>query len=547
MVDESGGELLEKESVKLASNRMENNTTKTSSRMERGHCNRSRDQSVVVENDDRGQLGENKGTQPKLKTTAKFLELHRRNKWENLVGWDGEDKHRIFTSSEMNPEDIQDYTCPMALIGSDVVSLYPNLDVAAISQRMREAILMSNIQWENVDYLEATKYIALNWDRERCMKSKLRHVLPRRRGRTGTRPGIKGAGPRGKTRGDQEQWIFDPNVVLTEEDKREIKAIVMSIVTEELFKNHFYSFGGATFHQQQGGPIGLRATCAVARVCMQIFDIKWKSILADMRIETWLIKRYMDDTRTCLPPIKPGWRIQDGSLCYSVKWECEDVEAGVTSTERTKRVLLQSMNMVEDYLSFTAETGEEFEGGWLPTLDMNLIVTSRNEILFKQYEKEVSSKQTIQRSSAMNENVKNQILSQDMIRRLMNTCENVGAETREQVVDQYAQKLINSGFSKEQTKRIVINGIRGFEGKRRRRAKEGRELRRTAAGSRCKRYREKLMGKTTWFKRGRKEEGSKMNPGKKRGEQVKDKKEEQVEYRTVLFVENSVGGSWPPD
>ena len=38
-----------------------------------------------------------------------------------------------------------------------------------------------------------------------------------------------------------------------------------------------------------------------------------------------------------------------------------------------------------------------------------------------------------------------------------------------------------------------------------------------------------------------------MNPGKKRGEQVKDKKEEQVEYRTVLFVENSVGGSWPPD
>ena len=32
-----------------------------------------------------------------------------------------------------------------------------------------------------------------------------------------------------------------------------------------------------------------------------------------------------------------------------------------------------------------------------------------------------------------------------------------------------------------------------------------------------------------------------MNPGKQRREQVKDKKEEQVEYRTVLFVENSVG------
>jgi len=32
--------------------------------------------------------------------------------------------------------------------------------------------------------------------------------------------------------------------------------------------HHYYTFGGKTFHQTRGGPIGLRGTCAVARVAM---------------------------------------------------------------------------------------------------------------------------------------------------------------------------------------------------------------------------------------------------------------------------------------
>ena len=62
---------------------------------------------------------------------------------------------------------------------------------------------------------------------------------------------------------------------------------------------------------------------------------------------------------------------------------------------------------------------------------MKLKVTNKNEIVFQQYEKEVSSKQTVQKNSAMGENAKFQILSQDMVRRLLNTSEALGAETRE--------------------------------------------------------------------------------------------------------------------
>ena len=79
-----------------------------------------------------------------------------------------------------------------------------------VTERVREAVIMSSIKWENIDYLEAVRYIALNLTAEECTQSGLRRVLPWRRKTTGTRPGLRGEGPKNKVRGDQEQWCF-PN------------------------------------------------------------------------------------------------------------------------------------------------------------------------------------------------------------------------------------------------------------------------------------------------------------------------------------------------
>ena len=74
--------------------------------------------------------------------------------------------------------------------------------------------------WESMDYLEGTRYIALNRSEAWCRMSELKRVLPWRRSKTGTRPGITGAGPKGKERGDMEQWEF-PDVELTEDELAE--------------------------------------------------------------------------------------------------------------------------------------------------------------------------------------------------------------------------------------------------------------------------------------------------------------------------------------
>ena len=144
----------------------------------------------------------------------------------------------------------------------------------------------------------------------------------------------------------------------------------------------------------------------------------------------------MDDMRVALPPIRPGWRWVEGELKYCKRWEVEDE---VTTPERrTRELLAKSMEGVETYLKSTMESGEEFEGGWLPTLDTSLKVGGDNMIKFKFYEKETASKRTVQRRTAMEQNSKLQIVSNDLVRRMCNTMEELREIERYRVIDEYA-------------------------------------------------------------------------------------------------------------
>ena len=70
-------------------------------------------------------------------------------------------------------------------------------------------------------------------------------IIPKRRNKGGTAPGVTGKDPRSGDVGSQEQWIF-PNVVLTKEDKKRILAAVIRVAVEVLFETHLYTFGGRT-------------------------------------------------------------------------------------------------------------------------------------------------------------------------------------------------------------------------------------------------------------------------------------------------------------
>ena len=201
-----------------------------------------------------------------------FMELLRQNTWSEIMSnlKEGE----LLDSNEVRNEMIQDYGAPMEIIGFDVNALYPSLDWENTERVIKESIMDSEIRWEDVDIMEGCRYIALNWDGNKCRTSSLSRILPVRRAVNGVRPGVRGTGPLGPEVHDQEQWRFQ-DVVLTEDEKREVIATVISIAVKELFKNHLYSFGNKVYRQSSGGAIGLRATCAIARVTMNVWDKLW--------------------------------------------------------------------------------------------------------------------------------------------------------------------------------------------------------------------------------------------------------------------------------
>ena len=123
----------------------------------------------------------------------------------------------------------------------------------------------------------------------------------------------------GPESGDQDQWKFPPHIKLTAREKRLIVATVMKIAVLVLFRTHIYTFGGKYFLQRMGGPIGLRSTCAIARIVMLWWDRQLVKVMEENNISLDEKARYMDDIRLWLRSIRLGWRWQDGSLKYSGK------------------------------------------------------------------------------------------------------------------------------------------------------------------------------------------------------------------------------------
>ena len=121
----------------------------------------------------------------------------------------------------------------------------------------------------------------------------------------GVKPGLTGAGPRGPKSNDEIQWIF-PKAERTALDRKMILSEVMRLAVEMMFSTHCYSFDGKVYRQTEGGPIGLRSTCAVARVVMSRWDVKFKQRLGEANIMTALDGRYVNDGRLVLYGVRAG-------------------------------------------------------------------------------------------------------------------------------------------------------------------------------------------------------------------------------------------------
>ena len=165
---------------------------------------------------------------------------------------------------------------------------------------------------------------------------------------------------------DAETMWTSQNIEWTSMEKKIGLAEMVRIGVICMMKTHVFQWDGRWFLQKNGGPIGLRATCAVARVIMLWWDGQLLAKMKENNLKIEAGARYMDDVRLFLESIREGWSLMEDGLYFCEEWKREDEENDESPTQRTGGELRKIMNSIIYFLRLTIEIQDDFPDCKLP-------------------------------------------------------------------------------------------------------------------------------------------------------------------------------------
>ena len=358
-------------------------------------------------------------------------------------------RFKMMTSQgeKLNLEKVQDFSKQPILVGGDVVALYPSMDVTATAQLSAQAVLESDILVTGVNFKLLAIYLFLVLGPVTMIDIGLSNCIPTRLWKSDAKA-LSGAMNR-----DMNNWQLDIDSVTYLEKKKMIAQMIKigNLVTME---STCYSFGGEIYRQTTGAGIGLRSSACLAKVTMGLCDVKWAKIQAMWSFQAMMFVRYVDDLRIFCYPIKRGWRWTEQGWKFDLHYK--DVRDEET---RTQEEVCKSLNSLMNFLSFTAETQKDFSNKMLPTLDVQIRVEENGKLFFKHFSKPTNNNITIQRGTALSQEIIFSSLRQELIRRLKNTCMEASSNERVSIVEDFIQIMINSGHMFSYIKAIVLQAL----------------------------------------------------------------------------------------
>ena len=151
-------------------------------------------------------------------------------------------------------EGISEEELHLTLIGLDVVGLFPAMMSKTTGEIILKMVLKSMIQIRGFQWKQGVRYILLNKHLTGDLEV-ISGLLPKTK--SGYKVGMFNKGVNSRKENIDEKWLFreqEPN----ENEIMEIVARVAEIGTRIIFENFNYKFGGNTYQQASGGPIGAR-------------------------------------------------------------------------------------------------------------------------------------------------------------------------------------------------------------------------------------------------------------------------------------------------
>ena len=345
----------------------------------------------------------------------------------------------------------------------DVKALYPSLDVQKTAECVEEIIVDSEIKFRNVDMNELSRYVAVVCDENMIEERGLTDVVMRRRKTGGRRPLVTGNEMKKKWKDLEESIWAAPMRDANEVEVKKLPALAVRTDVEHIMKNNLFKFDGVMYVQSEGGMIGSELICVIAksRMILYIRKLKRRAEIIGLRIVlAWV---YVDDTFIVAKKVCKGLLVKDSSsLGWSETKAIEDAQ--LPGDVVTARVISDVANQIEDDIVMTFDAPSMNEDGRMPVLDLKVWMTEDFHVKFKFYEKDMASKVTILKDSALTWTCKKVILAGEVSRRMFNTSPDLVADGRaEDDIDRFMYKLMNSGYNARDRNIIEGEGSRRYE------------------------------------------------------------------------------------
>ena len=328
------------------------------------------------------------------------------------------------------------------------------------------------MSFDNVDWVQVTRYIAVHMTKEEIIEEGLADVIPGRTKATRRKLTMNSLSVRSADR----DWL--PSSSPTEAQKIQLLGLAMAIGTDIIMSNHTFMVGDEVFRQKDGGPIGLEFAGAIGRAVMMMWDHLYLEKVNQLGYIMPLYERYVDDSNQ-------GVVVEEGRDEKEVIMELKEIADSI----------LPGIEMEVDMPS-------NYEDNKIPILDMK-VYKEDDFIVYEHYAKPMATELIISARSAHSEQTKRSVNISECVRRMMNTSPRLSWD--DYVVphlNEYARRMMAAGYSQTYRKEILRNSISIYEHK----IKQDRDgvtpLNRPRGFQKAERRTDKRVKKRTWATRG---------------------------------------------
>ena len=398
------------------------------------------------------------------------------------------------------------------VVGSaDVKALYPSLDISFTVEMVCEVFHTSGVKVVGLNAEELGLYLSLNRSEAELRDQGLLRFRPRRKTNRGRSPTITGcAVDENKTKRFQP-WlppVEQPDEVTT----RKMFTEAMKIVLLFIMQNNLYTFDNEIKLQSDGGPIGQELTGVLAQLFMVWWDRQMVKKLEESGMELRMYKRYVDDINVIMNASAAGLRFEEGNVIQDENFA--QIEQNLEPDKRCILLFQSTGNSIHPFVRLEVDYPSRHEDGKLPILDLKVWIEKRTRVgdggqgrdvqvvLHEFYYKDVASKSVINARSALPWGCKRTILTQEVLRILLNCSRELPWKAIVAHVNHMMLRLQYSGYDRKFREEVVRSTLAAYDRLVELDANGEKPLYRPREWRALERERERRKRHDNWFRKG---------------------------------------------